>query len=274
MRATIVAFGARCANCQGVELDARLEWCLTVAAEAGALAQSYFERREQLVIEHKGPQDLVSAADRDVETLIRARFAERFPSDGMLGEEQGGATAQSLWVVDPIDGTTNFLHGLPHWGISIAFVRDGVCELGVVHAPVLRETFVARRGGGATCNGKPISASACTEMNRAVIGFGSSKKHALDLYLRRLSNVLSQGTEYRRLGSAALNLASVACGRIEGYFEQHLSSWDALAGLLLVTEAGGRCRPFLEGEALTKGNVVLATNAALYETLAAATGIR
>src|SRR6516225_6082019 len=111
-------------------LKHRLSIAITVAQEAGALALDYFQRREELVIEHKGPQDLVSKADREVETLIRRRFAEAFPTDGMLGEEQGGATAKALWVVDPIDGTTNFLHGLAHWGVSISFVLDGRNELG------------------------------------------------------------------------------------------------------------------------------------------------
>jgi myo-inositol-1(or 4)-monophosphatase len=253
-------------------LESRLDTALAVAAEAGALALSHFERRSELVVEYKGPQDLVSKADREVETLIRRRFAEAFPTDGMLGEEQGGGTARALWVVDPIDGTTNFLHGLPHWGISIAFVLDGVCELGVILAPVLKETYAARRGGGASCNGAPIRASACTSFSEALVGFGSSKRHPLDGYLQRLGKLLAAGSEYRRLGSAALNLASVACGRLEGYFELHLSSWDALAGMLLVTEAGGRCNDFLRGEGLTKGNVVLAGCAGLYEALQQMTG--
>jgi myo-inositol-1(or 4)-monophosphatase len=256
------------------DLDVRLSTAISVAQEAGALALGYFERREELVIEHKGPQDLVSKADREVETLIRRRFAEAFPTDGMLGEEQGGATARALWVVDPIDGTTNFLHGLAHWGVSISFVLDGMNELGVIYAPVLKETFVARKGGGATLNGKAIRASAVTKPSDAVIGFGSNKRHPLPQYLGILGKVLAAGSEYRRIGSAAMNLASVACGRLDGYYELHLSSWDSLAGMLLVSEAGGRCNDFLAGDGLTKGNAVLVSNAGLYDFLSEATGIR
>jgi myo-inositol-1(or 4)-monophosphatase len=254
-----------------VELDRRLPVALTVAAEAGALALSYFERREQLVVEHKGPQDLVTAADREVETLIRARFGAAFPEDGVLGEEHGGTAAHTLWVVDPIDGTTNFVHGLPHWGVAIAFVREGRCELGVIVVPVLQETFVARLGHGATCNGRPIAASRCTTLDRALVAFGSNKRNPLPPYLERLGRVLSAGSEYRRMGSAACNLSSVACGRLDAYFEQHLSSWDALAGMLLVSEAGGRCNDYLRGDALMKGNPVLVSGAALYDALAALT---
>ncbi len=256
-------------------LDARLTTALAVAAEAGALAHSYFKRRGELTIEHKGPQDLVSQADREVEELIRRRFAAAFPEDGVLGEENGGPSRGPLWVVDPIDGTTNFLHGLAHWGISIAFALEGKVELGVIYSPVLAETYTARRGGGATCNGVPFKASTCTSFADALVGFGSNKRHALPTYLQRLERVLGAGAEYRRLGSAALNLASVAMGRLDAYFEERLSSWDALAGLLLVTEAGGRCNDFLAGpDAMAKGNVVLASSAGLYDPLAEALGLK
>jgi myo-inositol-1(or 4)-monophosphatase len=128
----------------------RLEAAAALMREAGALARDYFARRDELAVEFKGTQDLVSAADREVEKLVRARLAALFPGDGVIGEEEGrkGDTA-SVWIVDPIDGTQNFLRGLPYWTVVLAYVRDGVCELGLTYDPVHDELFTARRGHGA-----------------------------------------------------------------------------------------------------------------------------
>lgn len=257
-----------------MDLTARLAFAHRLADEAGALALSFFNRRASLTIEYKGLQDLVSIADRDVETLIRTRIAEAFPSDVVMGEEHGGSVGAALWCIDPIDGTTNFLHGLPHWAISIGFLVDGVCELALVDGPRLQERFAAQRGAGATLNGQPIRVSACDRLDQSLVAFGSSRRTAQGPYLAALGALLSAGAEYRRLGSAALNLCQVACGRVEGYYEAKLSPWDAIAGLLVVTEAGGRTNDYLANDGLTLGNAVLATNAALYQALSLATGVR
>jgi myo-inositol-1(or 4)-monophosphatase len=259
-----------------MDLDARFSAALAIADEAAALALHHFEHRGDLIVELKGLQDLVSAADREVEQLIRARITAQFPEDGLLGEEQGSggsASSGALWVIDPIDGTTNFLRGLPHWGVCIAFMAGGRTQHGVILSPVLRERYVARSGGGATCNDRPISVSRTASLGEAVIGFGSNKKTPHQPYVEGLSDLLAEGIEYRRLGCASMNLASVASGKLDGFFEAKLSPWDALAGMLLVREAGGRCNDYLAGDGLTQGNSVLVSNGLLYEQLASAFGV-
>jgi myo-inositol-1(or 4)-monophosphatase len=257
-----------------MDLDSRWTFIQALADEAGAMALSYFERRAELTVDLKGPQDLVSAADRDVEALIRRRVAERFPTDAVLGEEEGGVSAEAIWVVDPIDGTTNFLRGLPHYCVSIAFVHQQRIELGVITAPTLKETFAARAGHGATLNGSPIRASSCVRLDQSLLGWGSSRRTPQQPYLDALGQLLTAGAEYRRLGSAALNLCQVACGRLDSFVEAKLASWDALAGMLLVREAGGVTNDFLANDGLTRGNAVLAAcTPPLYEALIRATGL-
>jgi myo-inositol-1(or 4)-monophosphatase len=256
-----------------MDLDVRFTAAQSIADQAAQLALHHFANRGTLQIEHKGLQDLVSAADREVEQVIRARLSEQFPEDALLGEEQGSGgppSSRALWVIDPIDGTTNFLRGLPHWGVCIAFVADGRVEHGVIVAPVLGERYLARAGGGATCNDRPLFVSRTASLGEAVIGFGSNKKTPADPYLDSLSRLLDEGIEYRRLGCASMNLASVASGKLDGFFEAKLSAWDALAGMLLVKEAGGRSNDYLAGDGLTQGNSVLVSNGLLYEQLAAA----
>jgi myo-inositol-1(or 4)-monophosphatase len=155
------------------DLDLRLLTARAVAAEAGKLAHDYFGRRAQLEIEHKGMQDLVSVADRAVEDLIRARLSSAFPEDDLLGEEGGGAERRpgaGLWVIDPIDGTANFLRGMPYWSVALAYVKDDRLQIGVTCDPVHDELFWAQRGGGAWRNHTPIRVSDCTEPKQAVVG--------------------------------------------------------------------------------------------------------
>jgi myo-inositol-1(or 4)-monophosphatase len=259
----------------GVDLDARFSAALSIADEAAQLALQFFERRTELKVELKGLQDHVSAADREVEALIRRRITERFPEDSLMGEELGAGTSTSpaLWVIDPIDGTTNFLRGLPHWGVCIAFADDEVVEHSVIVNPVLRERYVARRGRGALCNDRPLSVSRTAQLSEALIGFGSNKKSKSEPYVEGLGRLLAEGIEYRRIGCASMNLAAVASGKLDGFFEAKLSPWDALPGMLLVKEAGGRCNDYLEGDGLLKGNSVLVANKPLYDVLAAAFGV-
>lgn len=256
-----------------MDLKGRLALAHAIADTAGALAQSFFEQRESLAVEKKGLQDLVSKADRDVESLIRQRLTEAFPQDSILGEEHGGTPGESVWCIDPIDGTTNFLRGLPHWAISIAFVHQNVVQLGVIWGPTLRERFAAVKGQGATLNGKPIRVSGVTRLDESVIAFGSSRRTAQGPYLATLGALMTAGIEYRRIGSATQALCCVACGRVDGYFEAKLSPWDAAAGLLIVQEAGGRTNDYFANGGLTRGNAVLASNEALYSELSQATGV-
>jgi myo-inositol-1(or 4)-monophosphatase len=259
-----------------MDLDARFSAAVAIAEEAAALALQHFERRSELQVELKGLQDHVTAADREVEGLIRRRIIEHFPEDGLLGEEQGAggsSTSSALWVIDPIDGTTNFVRGLPHWGVCIAFWADEVVEHGVIVAPVLGEKYVARRGRGALCNGRALSVSKTARLSEAVIGFGSNKKTPHPPYLQALDRLLAEGIEYRRLGCASANLTAVASGKLDGFFEARLSPWDALAGMLMVREAGGRCNDYLADDGLLRGNAVMVANQALYDTLSAAFGV-
>ncbi len=258
-----------------MDLDARWAFAQTLADEAGALALQYFERRAELLVELKGPQDLVSAADRAVEALIRRRVAEHFPADAVLGEEEGGAIAESIWVVDPIDGTTNFLRGLPHYCVSIAFAHQLKTQLGVVIAPTWKEKYAARLGHGATLNGAPIHVAPTERLEQSLLGWGSSRRTPMEPNLAALAQLMKAGAEYRRLGSAAINLCQVACGRLDSFYEAKLSSWDTLAGLLLVTEAGGLVNDFLARDGLTKGNETLAAcSRPIYDAIAQAAGVR
>ncbi len=259
-----------------MDLDARFHAALTIADEASALALQYFERRSELSVEHKGLQDHVTKADREVEALIRRRLLERFPEDAQLGEEQGGGGSndtKALWVIDPIDGTTNFVRGLPHWAVCIAFCKDEEPEVSVISSPVLREKYVARRTRGALCNDRPLGVSKTPKLSEALIGFGSNKKSPHEPYVDVLGKLLAEGIEYRRIGCASMNLAAVASGKLDGFFEAKLSPWDVLPGLLLVKEAGGRVSDYLADDGLLKGNSVLASNVPLYDTLAAAFGV-
>ncbi|MBL8954719.1 MAG: inositol monophosphatase [Myxococcaceae bacterium] len=259
-----------------MDLDARFQAAVNIAEEAATLALQFFERRSELTVELKGLQDHVTKADREVEALIRKRLHERFPEDALLGEEQGGGGSndtKALWVIDPIDGTTNFVRGLPHWGVCIAFCKDEEPELSVIINPVLREKYVARRARGAMCNDRPLAVSKTPKLSEAVLGMGSSKKSPHEPYVDVLGKLLAEGIEYRRIGCASMNLAAVASGKLDSFFEAKLSPWDALPGMLLVKEAGGRCNDYLEGDGLLKGNSVLATNGPLYDVLAAAFGV-
>lgn len=249
------------------DINRRLAAGAAVAREAGRLARRCFERRAELSVESKGPQDLVSVADRMVEELIRARLTALFPDDAVIGEETGGLAAARVWVVDPIDGTQNFLRGLPWFGVVLALVVDGRTKLGIIYDPNTDELYTAQRGGGAFLNGEAIRVSGCTELGTAVIGVGHSPRHAPHLFLEPLAVVIGAGAQTRNLLSAALQLAHVACGRLDATWDPHLLPWNVLAGILLVEEAGGavahyRLRPDYSG-----GAPLLAGTAALVNTL-------
>lgn len=221
----------------------------------------------------KGPQDYLSDVDAAVERLIASAVAEAFPEDGLLGEEEGGEIKDNLWVVDPIDGTANFVRSIPHFCVSIAFLASGKVELGMILNPATDELFVARRGHGATLNGKAITVASTSAMTAASVELGWSARIPNERYLAMVDRVLAAGASFRRSGSGALGLAYVADGRTDAYAELHINAWDCLAGILLVTEAGGRVSDFLAGEGLLKGNVLLATAPGVAAAMAGLTGI-
>ena len=241
-----------------------------LAREAGALARRYFLGELAFTAEAKGErQDWVSVADRAVEQHIRDALARRFPQDSMLGEEAGGMVADRLWVVDPIDGTLNFVHGMRYWCVSIAYVERGVRRAAAIYDPSQDELFTAAAGTGAACNGKPMRVSACTALDRALLSLGYVHRHDLDAHLRLRRALLSAGAAVKDPGAGALMLAHVAAGRFDGFYEPHMHPWDALAGLLLIEEAGGRVAAYPGPDGLVAGGSVMAAAPGIYPALAA-----
>jgi myo-inositol-1(or 4)-monophosphatase len=217
-----------------------------IAREAGALLMSYFDRH--IKIEYKGDVDLVTAADRASEKLIAERLHARWPQHGIVGEEgtRTDTSAEFRWYVDPLDGTTNFAHGYPVFCVSIALARrDDEIEVGVLYDPTRNELFAAERGRGATLNGNPIHVSKTTRLAESILGTGfpSHKRHKNpNIYFYQQITLRSHGV--RRAGSAALDLANVAAGRYDGFWEFNLNPWDTAAGVLIVREAGGKVTRF------------------------------
>jgi myo-inositol-1(or 4)-monophosphatase len=254
-------------------LDTRVEFAADLAREAGALALRYFKRELDYSAESKGDlQDWVSVADRSVEALCRMRLAEAFPGDAMLGEEAGGTIGERTWIVDPIDGTLNFVHGVRYWCVSIAFVENGARRIGAIYDPPGDELFVAAAGRGAQLNGRPMLASRCNALDRALLVHGYVYRHDLDAHLRLRRALIESGAEVKDHGAGALMLAHVAAGRFDGYLEPHMHPWDASAGLLLVEEAGGRVLAYPGAQGLRAGGAVLASAAGLFDRLSAMTG--
>ncbi len=202
----------------------------------------------------------MSAADREVERLLKAHLLSAFPDDGFLGEEFGGAEREGVWVVDPIDGTGNFVRGIPLFGISIAFWRAGEPVAGVIYDPISGDLYAARTGGGAFKNGRRIQVRNVERLDDAVIGIGFSTKADKAPMVEALRAFLEAGAEFRRLGAAVLCLAWVAEGRLDAFWHTSLNAWDALAGMVLVREAGGRVNHvFGEGELLSRGPTLVSS---------------
>jgi myo-inositol-1(or 4)-monophosphatase len=245
------------------ELDERLEVAIPIVHAAGELALDYFHNRERLAIEYKGQQDLVSIADRQVEDLLRERLTASFPGDAVLGEEGGGdAAAERTWVLDPIDGTFNLLKGIPCWSVVAALVVNDRIELGLTYDAIHDELFTARRGGGAFRNGAPVRVSGNPGVDTSCLALAYSFRQPLETYVAMIATALRQGFEHRRAGSTAIQLCWVADGRCDGFATRYCSSWDVLAGLILVEEAGGLVTDFVGDYGLLgKGGVAACTPA-------------
>jgi len=212
-----------------------------IAREAGALLVRYFERR--VAVEYKGDFDVVTEADRASERLIVERLRARFPTHSIVAEEGTGVDHHSefVWYVDPLDGTTNFAHSFPMFAVTMALEQAGEMVAGVVYDPLRDEFFSAEKGGGAYLNNRRIHVSRVNKLAESLLatGFPSQRRHAdVNVYFYHQTAMLAHGV--RRAGSAALDLSYVACGRLDGFWEFRLNPWDIAAGLLLVTEAGGR----------------------------------
>lgn len=257
------------------DLGNRERFCRGLARSAGEIALKGFLAIQPGQVTLKGPQDFLTETDAAVERHVRDQIAGNFPQDRFLGEETGGerASAQSVWVVDPIDGTANFARGIPHFCISIAYVAAGRIQLGAIYNPVLDELYFARRGQGAELNGRPIEVSRTSAFDAACVELGWSMRAPRARYLGTVERLLDIGTNVRRGASGALGLAYVASGRSDGYLELHMQPWDCLAGLLIVHEAGGAISPYLEENGLARGGAVLACTPALAAELSLASGI-
>ncbi len=255
-------------------LERRFLAACAIAREAGDFARRMFETREAGTFQLKGPQDFLTEADGAVERLVTSRLREAFPDDTCVGEEGGGAYSPQVWVIDPIDGTANYARGVPHFCTSIAFVRDGVPEIGAICNPISGEFFAARRGAGATLNGQPMRVSTTRDIRQATIEVGWSARRPMDEHLALLRRITTTGAGFRRGGSGALGIAYVAAGRADGYCELHMQPWDVLAGLVMVTEAGGWASDFLADDGLRNGNPILVCTPALADLLRDASAIR
>jgi myo-inositol-1(or 4)-monophosphatase len=254
---------------------ARLALCRRLAAEAGALAHGGFGRAALLPA--KGRHDEVTAMDREVERFVRSAIARAFPDDAVLGEEDGASAgldgASYVWIIDPIDGTANYARGIAHYCVSIGVRHGDATIAGALHDPCHDRLYWAAPGQGAWLDEagatRRLAVSPIDALSGATVECGWSLRRPQADYLALFERMLSAGCAVRRAGSGALGLADVAAGRTEGYAELHINSWDCVAGLLLVAEAGGRINDFFAGVGLLQGNPILATNAALAQPLAA-----
>jgi myo-inositol-1(or 4)-monophosphatase len=220
-----------------------LSTAIEAALAAGRVHTQYF--RQQTAIHKKGRIDLVTAADLAVEQMFRELIVARFPSHGVLGEEAASGAqprdARFRWIIDPVDGTTNFAHGLALFCVSIALEVDGRLEIGVVYDPMADELFTAERGGGARLNGAPLRVSTCATLVDALLctGFPYSIREERRRQVDVFAAFLEEAQAVRRLGSAALDLCYVAAGRFDGFWEERIHPWDIAAGALIIEEAGG-----------------------------------
>ena len=259
------------------DLDARFAFGQSLVDEAARLAMGYFQRLGTLTIKAKGLQDMASEADLNTELLIKQRLAAAFPEDAFLGEETGRteavADARGIWVVDPIDGTQPFVSNMPNWCVSIAFVLDGRVEMGFVAAPARGEVFTGRRGAGATLNGAPIAVRPAARLTDGMVGTGYSARVPAADFLPLLAALLDQGGRFFRNGSGALMLCDVACGRLLGYIEQHINSWDCLAALCIIEAAGGVVSDFLADEGMWHGHALAAGAPEVFPALSALVGV-
>jgi myo-inositol-1(or 4)-monophosphatase len=252
------------------QASANVNIMIKAARKAGRSLVRDFGEVENLQVSSKGPGDFVSRADMKAEEIIRTELMEARPNYGWLGEETGtaeGADPTRRWIVDPLDGTTNFLHGLPHWCVSIALEHKGEIVAGVIHDPVKDEIFVAEKGGGAWMNDRRMRVSGRRDMIGMIFGTGLpfAGRGLLAPALREMGAVLPQTAGIRRLGACALDLAYVAAGRLDGFWEHGVKPWDVAAGIVLVREAGGFVGPIREGAGLLDGDII-ATNANVFES--------
>ena len=248
-----------------------LNFAIQTAREAGRVLAEKFGRALQ--VSNKGDIDLVTEADIAAERLIVERIRSYHPRHAILAEESGetaleGQPSEFKWIIDPLDGTTNYAHGYPCFCVSVALEQAGEIVVGVVYDPVREELFAAERGGGATLNGRRVRVSEVEEMNGAMVctGFPYDVRDRGD-FARHFRNFIMRAQAVRRDGSAALDLAYVACGRFDGFWEEGLRAWDVAAGKLLVEEAGGRVSRYDGSPFSVYAPPILASNGLMHEAM-------
>jgi myo-inositol-1(or 4)-monophosphatase len=245
---------------------------MTKAAEkAGRALLRDFGEVERLQVSQKGPADFVSNADTKAQGIIQDELKRARPAFGFMGEESG-ATARPdteyYWVVDPLDGTSNFLHGIPHWAVSVALAKGDQIVAGVIFEPVRDEMFWCEKGTGVYSNAHRLRVSARRHLHESLIATGIPfKGHESPSFIKELQSVMPKVAGIRRMGAASLDLAYVAAGRYEGYWERGIKAWDVAAGALMVREAGGYVAPLTKGNNPFFGEDIVTGNAALGQTL-------
>ena len=240
-----------------------LNIAVRAARNAGKIIARSFEEIDMIETSQKGSNDFVTNVDRDAENAIIATIRKSYPDHSIVGEEFGenkGDNNDYQWIVDPLDGTTNFIKGIPHFSVSIALKVKGKLDQAVIYDPMRGELFTASRGAGAQLNGYRIRCSKAKEIEGTVLatGFPHKSKHRLDAYLGMFKDFFIDTSDIRRSGSAALDLAYVAAGRVDGFWEMNLKPWDTAAGQLLVQEAGGMITDFAGGTQFDKSGDIIA----------------
>ena len=253
-----------------VDSDTLLEVAWQGATAAGQLIQQSWQKPKS--IEYKGAIDLVTSVDRESERLIVGTIQRYFPDHSILGEEEtivDGRDQEYRWIIDPLDGTTNFAHGYPHFCISIAFENRGSVMMGLVYDPIRQECFKAVRDRGASLNGATIRTSSVAQIDKALLGTGFpyDRREFADIYLGYFKAFMIRSQGIRRGGSAALDLCYVASGRLDGFWEIKLKPWDVAAGALIVTEAGGMLSDFLGNAFSIYGQETLASNPLIHREM-------
>ncbi|MBT9371865.1 inositol monophosphatase family protein [Rhizobium sp. CSW-27] len=249
-------------------VEARAAAAIDIARQVGRWAARHRAENDplSLSVENKGPQDFVTEVDRRAEAEIRSRLLADFAGDGFLGEEGGNlAGSRGVWVVDPIDGTTNYIRGFRHWGVSIAYVEDREIRLGVIYDAAQDCVFHAIAGEGAFRDAAPIRAAATRDPALAIAMLGHSRRTRFEDYLSVSRRLHDLGVDYRRMGAAAIGLVRVAEGAADLYYERHLNSWDMLAGALIAREAGAHVAMAPVETLLAQGGGILACAPALAE---------
>ncbi|MFH1805372.1 MAG: inositol monophosphatase [Pseudomonadota bacterium] len=263
---------------KNIDIDARFDHAKAVMKEAGKVAMDYYRRVDELVVETKtNPLDVVSIADKNVEAIIRDRIADAFPEDGFLGEEMGITRGDNdcLWVIDPIDGTACFVNKMPTWCISVALMIGKEAVIGLVYEPNGDELFAAMAGEGTTVNGDPVKANPVNNVNAGVMGIGMSHRVGSDALIPFMTDLIDREGMFIRNGSCALMMSYAAAGRLIGYFEPHINSWDCMAGIVLMKEAGGWCSDFLDQpDSLESGAPILVAGPNVAAQLSKMTGVK